>query len=117
MVTIIFESHSTTLDNEAHISSGHYDVALSVLGEQQARDLGRRRGAEVFDAIFCSDLQRSYRTAEIAFGSQFPIVQDVRLRECDYGDWTRYQSEKVESARGKHVATPFPGGESYKDTA
>lgn len=26
MVTIIFESHSTTLDNQAHLSSGHYDV-------------------------------------------------------------------------------------------
>ena len=117
MVTIIFESHSTTLDNQNHISSGHYDVALSSLGEQQAKDLGDRRGNEVFDAIFCSDLQRSYKTAEIAFGSKFPIVRDVRLRECDYGEWTRYPSEKVEAARGSRVTEPFPGGESYRDTA
>ena len=35
MLTIIFEAHGTTFDNEAHLSSGHNDVALSSLGEQQ----------------------------------------------------------------------------------
>ena len=30
MVTIIFESHATSFDNEAHLASGHSDVALSL---------------------------------------------------------------------------------------
>ncbi|NCO25008.1 hypothetical protein GW901_00575 [Candidatus Parcubacteria bacterium] len=38
MVTIIFEAHGTTLDNEAHLASGHYDIVLSPLGEKQAKE-------------------------------------------------------------------------------
>lgn len=82
MVTIILESHSTSFDNEARLSSGHNDVGLSPLGEKQASELGERYKNQKFDAIFCSDLQRSYKTAEIAFGEKFPIIKDKRLREC-----------------------------------
>ena len=86
MVTIIFEAHGTTFDNEKNLSSGHFDIELSPLGINQAKELGERYKNQNFDAIFCSDLQRSYKTAEIAFGNEFPIVKDKRLRECDYGD-------------------------------
>ena len=37
-LTLIFEAHGTTFDNEAHLSSGWNDVALSPLGEQQSRE-------------------------------------------------------------------------------
>lgn len=56
MVTVIFESHSTTLDNQVHLSSGHFDVDLSELGVKQSKELGERYKNENFDAIFCSDL-------------------------------------------------------------
>lgn len=96
MVTIIFEAHGTTFDNEHYLSSGHYDAASSPLGEKQARELGGRYKNEHLDAIFCSDLQRSYKTAEIAFTNRsFIIIRDERLRECNYGDLTRYPSEKL----------------------
>jgi len=117
MVTIVFESHSTTLDNEAHLSSGHFDVGLSDLGLKQSKELGERYGNDNFDAIFCSDLQRSYKTAEIAFGSKFPIIKDTRLRECDYGDLTRHPSEEVDKEKPKKISVPFSNGESYEDTA
>lgn len=117
MVNIIFEAHSTTLDNEAHLSSGQFDVALSLLGEKQAKELGQRYKDENFDAIFCSDLQRSYKTAEIAFGKSFPIIKDKRLRECDYGDLTRHPSEEVEPQKVNHIREPFPNGESYEQTS
>jgi broad specificity phosphatase PhoE len=117
MVTIIFESHGTTFDNENHKSSGHFDVALSSLGEKQAKELGERHKSSHFDAIFCSDLQRSYATGEIAFGKRFPIIKDARLRECDYGDWTCFPSETVEAARADHITKPFPNGESYVQTS
>ena len=115
MITIIFETHATSVDNEAHLSSGHFDVALSPLGERQARELGERYKDEYFDATFCSDLQRSYKTAEIAFGNRFPIIKDKRLRECDYGDLTQHPSKKVELLKVEHVTKPFPNGESYED--
>jgi broad specificity phosphatase PhoE len=40
MVNIIFETHSTTVDNLAKLAAGWYDVALSELGEQQAKPGG-----------------------------------------------------------------------------
>ena len=117
MVTIIFEAHSTSYDNEAQKASGHYDVELSPLGEQQSKELGERYKDDHFDAIFCSDLQRSYKTAEIAFGSKFPIIKDARLRECDYGNLTRRSSEEVESEKSERIKEPFPNGESYEQTS
>jgi broad specificity phosphatase PhoE len=115
MVTIIFESHATTKDNEAHLSSGHFDVELSELGIKQAKKLGERYKGQRFDAIFCSDLQRSYKTAEIAFADRnFKIIKDARLRECNYGDLTRESSEKVEKLKAEHITDPFPNGESYE---
>ncbi len=117
MVTIIFESHSTTLDNEKHLASGHFDVELSPLGKKQAKELGQRYEKDSFDAIFCSDLQRSYKTAEIAFGNKFPIIKDKRLRECDYGDLTRHPCSEVDPLKVKHIKGPFPNGESYEQTS
>lgn len=117
MITIIFETHSTTIDNQAKLAAGWYDVALSELGEQQAKELGERRKGQHFDVIFCSDLQRSYRTAQIAFGDKFPIIQDARLRECNYGKLNRAPKAEVEAMREPHLHTPFPEGESYEDTS
>jgi len=118
MVTIIFESHGTTYDNENHIASGHYDVDLSEVGKKQAKELGERYQSQNFDAIFCSDLRRSYETAEIAFtGRGFKIIKDSRLRECNYGDMTRHPSEEVDAEKLKRISTPFPNGESYEQTA
>lgn len=114
MITIIFESHATTFDNENHLASGHNDVELSPLGIQQAKELGERYENDNFDAIFCSDLQRSYKTAEIAFGNKFPIIKDQRLRECDYGDLTGHLSSEVDLLKVKHITEPFPSGESYE---
>src|SRR3989344_1370305 len=116
MLTIIFEPHGTTFDNEAHLASGHNDVALSPLGERQSREMGERYKNDHFDAIFCSDLQRAYRSAEIGFGTRFSIVKDARLRECDYGDFTKKPSEVVEKEKPQCITTPFPNGESYTQT-
>ena len=84
MTTIAFETHATSLDNEAGLASGWYDVDLSARGEQQARELGERRSNDALAAVYCSDLLHARRTAELAFeGRPVPIVSDPRLRECD----------------------------------
>jgi broad specificity phosphatase PhoE len=96
-VAIIFEKHATSLDNERHLASGHYDVGLSVLGKQEAEDLGRRYADETFAAIYCPDHRRAIDTAAIAFGARdMPIIHDQRLRECDYGAMTRFPLADVE---------------------
>jgi broad specificity phosphatase PhoE len=83
---LFFETHSTTLDNEAGLASGHFDVELSGTGVEQARTLGLRHQHDELAAVFCSDLRRAFRAAEIAFADRaLSIVRDARLRECDYG--------------------------------
>jgi len=115
-VEIIFETHSDSLDNEKDLASGWNDVELSDLGKQRAANLGQRRGNEHFDVIYCSDLARSYKTAEIAFGDKFPIIKDKRLRECDYGQLTQAPADQVKAEKPKRITEPFPGGESFQDT-
>jgi broad specificity phosphatase PhoE len=116
MLTLIFEAHGTTFDNEAHLSSGWNDVALSPLGERQSAEMGVRYKDDHFDAIFTSDLVRAYRSAEIGFGDRFPLIRDKRLRECDYGDLTVMPSKTVDAEKPRRIAEPFPGGESYTET-
>ncbi len=117
MVTLVFESHGTTTDNENRLASGQFDNKLSKLGLEQSKELGQRYQTDKFDAIFCSDLQRSFKTAEIAFGNKFPIIKDVRLRECNYGDFNRKPSDIVDKEKPKRIITPFPKGESYNQCA
>ena len=82
---LVFETHATSYDNEAGLASGHYDVDLSPTGEEQAAALGMRYAVDLPSVVVASDLRRSWRTAEIAFGTRVPVMRDARLRECDYG--------------------------------
>jgi 2,3-bisphosphoglycerate-dependent phosphoglycerate mutase len=112
---IVFETHSTSFDNEAQVASGHRDVDLSPRGELEAAALGRRRANDGIDVVYVSDLRRSRRTAEIAFeGAGIPIVHDSRLRECDYGALTGHPLREVVAVQPNAVFEPFPDGESYK---
>lgn len=111
---IVFETHSTSLDNEVGVASGQVDVDLSLRGEREAAALGTRRGSDGIELVYASDLRRSWRTAEIAFGlSSIEIVRDARLRECDYGKLTGRPVTEIDALRERAVLEPFPGGESY----
>jgi len=115
-VEIIFETHSTSADNEAGIASGWRDVSLSPTGRGQAEELGERHRGGRIDAIFPSDLGRAFETAEIAFpGGSTPIYPDRRLRESDYGTMTGAPAVEIECERQNRVESPFPEGESFRD--
>ncbi len=113
MLTLFYSPHMTSVDNEAGRASGHADVPLSVTGRQQARELGRHYAAEALDAVFHSDLQRASLTAEIAFsGRNLPLIPDVRLRECDYGDLTQCPVAQIDEEFPRRLTVPFPNGQS-----
>ena len=112
-MTVFFECHATSLDNEGGLASGHFDVGLSELGRRQARELGKRYGDRKLSAVYTSDLKRAMDTAALAF--ELPAISDARLRECDYGTWTRCRVEQMEAARLEFIDRPFPEGESYPD--
>jgi broad specificity phosphatase PhoE len=110
---LYFESHATSIDNDAGIASGHADAPLSPLGLRQAAEMTARY--RTLSQVWCSDLERSWRTAEIAFGGRAPVMRDARLREVDFGDMTRTSAAAIEPARDAYVTTPYPRGESYED--
>jgi broad specificity phosphatase PhoE len=115
-IEIVFETHSTSTDNEAGIATGWLDGRLSERGRNQARARGERRGGHALAAVFTSDLRRAVETAEIAFaGSGVPIHRDRRLRECNYGDLNGMPTARLEAERPRRIDVPFPGGESYRD--
>lgn len=115
MVKLTYFVHGTTTDNEKHISSGWYDVALSPKGVQQSIALREKLKGRHFDVVFCSDLQRAAESARLTFGNEVKLIPDQRLRECNYGTFNAKPSEVVEPLQELSISTPFPGGESYED--
>lgn len=114
-VEIVYETHATTTDNEAGIATGWLPGELSELGRRQARALGGRRPGDGFAAVFTSDLHRAVQTARIAFPDGGPpIHQDVRLRECNYGDHNGSPAPLVAAQRVRRIDLPFPSGQSYR---
>jgi len=111
---IYFAAHSTTKDNEVHISSGWKDIELSDLGIQQSKEMGERFKDIKIDLICCSDLKRAVDTVKIAFGDKIPVLIDKRLRELNYGDFNGKPSEEVEGMKKVHIKEPFSKGESYE---
>jgi broad specificity phosphatase PhoE len=114
-IKITYFVHGTTTDNEANISSGWKDVDLSELGVEQAIGLKDLTKDKHFDVVFCSDLIRAVHTSELAWKGQYEVIQDKRLRECNYGDLDGKPSEEVEPVQEKSITTPMPNGESYED--
>ena len=117
MITVWFEPHKTTLDNEAKLASGWNDVDLSPIGAgEQMQECVERFSKLSIQAIFSSDMQRSYKTAAaIAANKSIPIYIDSRLRECNYGDLTQHPKAEVDSLKASKISDPFPGGECYTD--
>lgn len=114
-VQVVYETHATTLDNEAGIATGWLPGALSAAGREQAAELGRRRRSDGLAAVFCSDLARATQTAAIAFdGSGIPVLLDWRLRECDYGSLNGTSAAQMHAHRDEYLDQPYPGGESWR---
>lgn len=115
-LTIVYETHAITTDNEAGIATGWLPGELSTAGRAAAAELGARRRDDGLDAIYVSDLARALETVRIAFtGSPIPVTVDARLRECDYGRMNGMPRARLERDRLGHLARPWPGGESYQD--
>jgi 2,3-bisphosphoglycerate-dependent phosphoglycerate mutase len=111
---IVFETHATTVDNEAGRATGWLPGELSAAGRRQAVELGRRRRDDGLAAVLTSDLHRAVETVAIALGDTVPVLHDWRLRECDYGRWNGEPRELVLADRLRFIDEPYPGGESWR---
>jgi broad specificity phosphatase PhoE len=114
-IAIVYETHSTTEDNEAAIATGWLPGRLSEAGRTNARALGERRLNDTLGAIFVSDSARAVETVELAFaGTDVPVLKDWRLRECDYGQLNGAPALEVHGDRRRYLDVPYPGGESWR---
>jgi len=114
-IELVFETHSTTEDNERGRATGWLPGRLSEQGRVQARQLGQRRADDRIAAVFSSDLARAAETVSLAFaGSAIPVLYDWRLRECDYGQRNGMPTAKLHAGRSEHLDLPYPGGESWR---
>lgn len=114
-IEVVFETHSTTVDNERGRATGWLPGELSEEGRRQAQRLGQRRRDDHLAAVFCSDLARAAQTAAVAFGdSPVPLLLDWRLRECDYGQRNGMPAAELHASRAAHLDDPYPGGESWR---
>lgn len=114
-IQITYFVHGTTTDNEQHLATGWAQGELSGLGIKQCKELGPQVADKKFAVVFCSDLKRAIDSASLAFDGKCQIIQDERLRECNYGDFTQHPSSEFKSDITEYIDKKFPNGESYKD--
>lgn len=105
---------------------GRTDVAMSAAGEARIARLSHMLAVWPIEAVWCSPLRRSRRTAAlIAAGRGIPVRVAPALAEIDMGDWENLSRREVArsqpaafAARGKAIDTVRPpGGESFADLA
>lgn len=125
--SVLLIRHGAVFDDGFRRYLGRTDLPMTEEGETQIREIASvLADYPPLDAIFCSDLQRSRRTAELlTTGRRSPIFVSQRLREIDMGDWEGHSRREIEisrpddyAARGRDIANyRVPGGESFADLA
>ena len=112
-VKITYFVHGTTYDNQEHKATGWQQGELSPKGIEQAKELREKINIDEFDVVFCSDLKRAIDSANYIFGNDKKIIQDNRIRECNYGELEGNDNSLVKYE--EHIEKCFPGGESLID--
>lgn len=112
-VKITYFVHGTTTDNLEHKSTGWLPGELSQKGIDQSIVLKDQVDINQFDVVFCSDLKRAIDSAKYTFDGVKEIIQDERLRECNYGDFNGQDSNLAKYET--HITERFPNGECMLD--
>ncbi|MDU7589261.1 MAG: histidine phosphatase family protein, partial [Acidovorax sp.] len=85
---IIAIRHGETAWNVDTRIQGHLDIPLNDTGLWQARQVGQALADEAVAAIYSSDLQRAYATAEaVARTTGAPLTPVPGLRERSFGSF------------------------------
>ncbi len=114
MVDIIYYVHGSTSDNERKRATGWDQVSLSPKGIEQTQKAALQIDSNIYDAIYASDLIRAIESAAILFADRKDEIRiDQRLRECNYGSFTK--KTNIDLIYKEHIDVPFPSGESLKD--
>lgn len=129
MPLLILLRHGQSQWNLENRFTGWVDVPLSALGEQEARDAGKKLKDYPIDIAYTSVLQRANHTLSLALENAkkngIPVIKNQALNERHYGDLQglnkeettkKFGADKVQIWRRSYDVAP-PNGESLKDTA
>ncbi len=119
---IIAVRHGETAWNVATRIQGQLDIGLNDHGHWQARQVGQALAGEPVSAIYASDLQRAWHTAErIAEATGARLQPEQGLRERRFGQFEGKTFEEIAQAWPEQSTqwrrrvpdwTPPEGGES-----
>ena len=85
---LLLARHGETPWNAEGRYQGQEDIALSPVGEAQARALGERLAGVAIERAVASPLTRARRTAELALGDRAGMLEtDVGFMEIAHGTW------------------------------
>lgn len=106
---LVLVRHGQSLYNKAGMFTGLVDAKLSTRGVEEAESTGRdlKEQGIRFNAAYSSHLSRAYDTAELILEqtmSVCDIIEDKRLAERDYGDWS---GNKKQNMFLEHGSTMF----------
>ena len=121
---ILLARHGETPWNAEGRYQGQEDIALSPVGEAQARALGERLKDMRIDRAVSSPLSRSFRTAQYALGPQREAMlsTDDGLKEIAHGTWEgllaseirERDPQRLQAWRDVPHEVQMPGGESLQ---
>ena len=113
--------HGETTWNVDTRIQGQLDIGLNATGQWQARRLGQALAEDTIDAIYSSDLQRAFATAQaIGEACGVTVTAEPQLRERHFGHlqgqtWAEIETHWPEEARlwrGRDPHWQPEGGES-----
>ena len=86
---------------------GQEDIALSPVGEAQARALGERLREVHIDRAVSSPLSRSFRTAQFALGPERAAIltTDDGLKEIAHGTWEGLLASEIHARDPERLRT------------
>ena len=124
MTKVILVRHGQTAWTSENRIQGWLDIKLNEKGLRQAKRIAKELKRKKIEAVYSSELSRSYETARIiARAHKLKVKKDINLNELNQGKW---QGLLVKEARRKYkelyqrweeepLSVRPPGGESISD--
>ena len=97
---LIAVRHGETAWNVDTRIQGHIDIPLNEIGRWQATRVAQALAEEPIAAVYASDLQRAFATAQAIAGAQVEppeVIADSRLRERAFGSFEGRTFAEIES--------------------
>lgn len=91
--------HGEVVNHHEGRYNGFNDVDITEEGVKQMKSVAERLNGAKVSAVYCSDLIRAYRGAEIINnGRSLPIIKNTGLRERNIGVWENLTLEEIMKA-------------------